>query len=148
MDNTKGGGMQYTSTRLLVDDFAACFRFYRDVMGFKPTFGEEGDVYAYFDTGATGIELFIRQYMDQAMGRSTVELTSAAPDRLALSFKVDNVDNTFTQLQDKGVEFATNPTDRADWGIRAAHFRDPAGNIIEIYTGLPQTTDARTEGQD
>jgi catechol 2,3-dioxygenase-like lactoylglutathione lyase family enzyme len=37
---------------LLVGDFPACFRFYRDVMRFRPTFGDEGDGYADFDVGA------------------------------------------------------------------------------------------------
>lgn len=33
--------MQLTYVRLLVDDYEACFRFYRDVMGFGVTFGDE-----------------------------------------------------------------------------------------------------------
>jgi predicted enzyme related to lactoylglutathione lyase len=32
--------MRLTHVRLLVDDFAACFRFYRDVAGLAPTFGD------------------------------------------------------------------------------------------------------------
>jgi catechol 2,3-dioxygenase-like lactoylglutathione lyase family enzyme len=32
---------KFQYTRLLVKDFKACFKFYRDVMGFKPTFGTE-----------------------------------------------------------------------------------------------------------
>ena len=31
--------------RLLVSNFPACFRFYRDVLDFTPTFGAEDDVY-------------------------------------------------------------------------------------------------------
>jgi len=142
MDNT--GGMQYISTRLLVDDFATCFRFYRDIMGFKPTYGEENDVYAYFDTGATGIELFVRQYMDQVTGRTTHSLTEDAPDRGMMSFKVDSVDETYNQLKGKGVTMATEPTDRADWGVRAAHFRDPAGNLLEIFQSLTPAEGAAT----
>ena len=30
--------MKLTFVRLLVDDFGACFRFYRDVIGFRTTF--------------------------------------------------------------------------------------------------------------
>jgi lactoylglutathione lyase len=44
--------MKLLSVRLLVSDFDSCFRFYRDVMGFRPTWGEEGDGYADFDAGA------------------------------------------------------------------------------------------------
>jgi lactoylglutathione lyase len=142
MDNT--GGMQYISTRLLVDDFAACFRFYRDVMGFKPTYGKEDDVYAYFDTGATAIELFIRQYMDQVAGRATAPITADTPDRAMMSFKVDNVDESYNQLKGRGATMVTEPTDRSDWGVRAAHFRDPAGNLLEIFQSLPTSEAAQS----
>ena len=36
----------------------------------------------------------------------------------------------------KGVEFAVGPTDRPDWYLRTAHFRDPEGNLIELYHGI------------
>jgi lactoylglutathione lyase len=39
-------------------------------------------------------------------------------------------------LQIKGVSFLTEPKNRPDWGIRTAHFRDPAGNLLEIYSPL------------
>jgi len=38
--------------RLLVGDYGSCFRFYRDVMGFPVTFGDESSGYADFDAGA------------------------------------------------------------------------------------------------
>jgi lactoylglutathione lyase len=138
--------MQFISVRLLVSDFPACFRFYRDVMGFKPTFGEENDVYAFFDTGATGIELFVRQLMAEAVGRADAPARANAQDGGMLSFKVDNVDETCQQLKGRGVAFVTEPTDRADWGVRAAHFRDPDGNLLEIYHSIQMTEDARTGG--
>src|SRR6476659_7630591 len=54
--------LKHLGTRLLVSDFKASFRFYRDVLGFTPTFGDENDVYADFDTGGgTGIALFQRE---------------------------------------------------------------------------------------
>jgi catechol 2,3-dioxygenase-like lactoylglutathione lyase family enzyme len=42
--------VKLTFVRLLVDDYPACFRFYRAVMGFPVTFGEGG--YADFDYAA------------------------------------------------------------------------------------------------
>jgi catechol 2,3-dioxygenase-like lactoylglutathione lyase family enzyme len=30
----------------------------------------------------------------------------------------------------------TAPQDRAEWDIRTAHFRDPDGNLPEIYSPL------------
>lgn len=51
-------------------------------------------------------------------------------------FEVDDVDVAYQQLRDKGITFVTEPLDRPDWGIRTAHFRDPDGNLIEIYNNL------------
>ncbi len=44
---------RFTHLRLLVDDFPACFRFYRDALGLTPAFGGEQDVYTEFTTGHT-----------------------------------------------------------------------------------------------
>ena len=137
--------MKYISTRLLVNDFPVCFRFYHDVMGFNPTFGKEEDVYAYFDTGATGIELFVRKYMADVVGRSDAPAGDGSQDRGMMSFQVDSVDESYKELQGKGVTFVTEPTDRADWGVRAAHFRDPDGNLLEIYQSLNAQPDQRVE---
>jgi len=47
-------------------------------------------------------------------------------------FGVENVDTACIVLQEQGVQLLTQSTDRADWGIHTAHFRDPDGNLIEI----------------
>ena len=44
--------MRFSQARLLVDDFAAAFRFYRDTLGFTAASGDESSVYASFDTGS------------------------------------------------------------------------------------------------
>ena len=51
---------KYDYTRLLVEDFAACFLFYRNVLGLEPFMGTEDDVYAEFKTGETTLALFRR----------------------------------------------------------------------------------------
>ncbi len=38
-------------------------------------------------------------------------------------------------MKDK-VEFITKPTEQKDWGIKVAHFRDPAGSLVEIYESI------------
>jgi catechol 2,3-dioxygenase-like lactoylglutathione lyase family enzyme len=59
---------QFTHVRLLVADFPACFRFYRDVLGLEVGWGDENDGYADFKTGQTTIALFGRQEMAEAIG--------------------------------------------------------------------------------
>jgi lactoylglutathione lyase len=122
--------------RLLVADFPAMFRFYRDVMGFTPTFGDEKDVYADFDTGSGSLALFVRSFMAQEVGTPSDPAEKGGQDRIALIFGVENVDAACQELREKGVTLVTQPEDHPDWGIRTAHLRDPDGNLIEINTPL------------
>jgi catechol 2,3-dioxygenase-like lactoylglutathione lyase family enzyme len=125
-----------TYARLLVADFPTAFRFYRDALGLTSTFGNENDVYADFDTGSATLALFRRDFMAGAVGTTGKPVEADCQDKIALIFEVEDVDATYEQLQAKGVSFVTVPQDRVEWGIRTAHFRDPDGNLLEIYTPL------------
>lgn len=132
--------MQMTHIRLLVDNFAECFQFYRDVMGFTVQMGAVDEpTYAEFVPGHGGfvLALFGKAAMAEAIG--TIDLPPMAPaqDRLVLCVAVDDVDGMAQQFRDDGVALITEPTDIPAWGLRAAHVRDPAGNLIEINMGLP-----------
>ena len=45
---------------------------------------------------------------------------------------VDDVDEVYVSLKQRGVEFLSVPEDRPHWGVRTAHLQDPEGNLIEI----------------
>ena len=59
---------KFTFTRLLVADFKTCFRFYRDVLGFTATYGDENGTYADFETGGGTIARFDKKEMGAAVG--------------------------------------------------------------------------------
>jgi len=131
--------MQLNYVRLLVNDYGACFRFYRDVLGMTVTWGEEGSGYADFAvTEGFSLALFDRSEMAAALGTADLPASADAQDRLALIFGVEDVDATTQALTRQGVAFITPPIDHPDWGIRTAHFRDPDGNLIEIFHALPR----------
>jgi lactoylglutathione lyase len=128
-----------THVRLLVTDFPACFRFYRDVLGFEALWGEEGGRYADFKVGDAIVALYDRRLMAEAVGTAGKPVEVEAQDRVLLVFAVEDVDAAYDQLKARGIKFVTEPQDRPDWGIRTAHFRDPDGNLIEIYRDLSPT---------
>lgn len=123
-------------TRLLVRDYAACFRFYRDVLGLAPGFGDEQSGYADFALGETTLALFARQEMADAVGTGALLPVAARQDDVALIAAVADVDQAAEALRAKGVALVTEPHDQPDWGIRVAHFRDPDGTLIEINQPL------------
>ena len=130
--------MQLYSLRLLVEDFDACFRFYKDLIGLEPVWGEEGGRYADFKAGnGTFVALFQRELMAAAVGAADLPASTPAQDRTVLVFEADNLDDTAARLRGQGAVFVTDPQDHPEWGIRTAHLRDPDGNLIELFTNLP-----------
>ncbi|WP_226577748.1 VOC family protein [Halobacillus litoralis] len=123
--------MELTHTRLLVDHYKECFLFYRDVLGFEVSWGNEDSKYADFKFNGAALGIFDRQQMAEATGTEYSQDVNQT-DRTALIFKVRSVDETYEELKGK-VEFITPPTKQEGWGIKVAHFRDPAGSLLEIY---------------
>lgn len=113
------------------------FLFYRDVLGLEAGWGDEKGQYAEFNTGSTKISLFSKAAMAEVAGTSSQPLHSPQQDPVALVLATPNVEKACEELERKGVEFLTEPTDRPGWGVRTAHFRDPEGNLLEINTLLP-----------
>ncbi len=128
---------QFEYIRLLVSNFKDCFLFYRDVLGFKTTYGSENDVYADFDTGKTTLALFGRSNMSEALGTLHLPENAIAQDKICFVLGVENVDSTCQRLKSLGVSLLTEPVDRPAWGIRTAHLRDPDGNLLEIFQPIP-----------
>ena len=126
--------MKFTHTRLLVENYEACFRFYRDVMQFEVTWGDETSSYADFRAG-DGVLLAIndREVMKEVVGEASADKRS---DNAVLIFHVDDLESAVQTLKERGETFVTEIQDRPSWGIRTAHLRDPAGNLLELNTPL------------
>ena len=120
--------MRFSQVRLLVDDAAAAFRFCRDELGLRPTFGAEGDAYASFDAGGGTVAIFARAGQQDA-----VELR-AEGDGAVLVLEVDDADEWAGRLPDRVV---SGPADQPGWGGRVVHLRDPSGNLIELFQSIP-----------
>ena len=126
----------------MVADFEGCFRFYRDVLGLKVTWGEEADGsaagYASFETpDGTSFSINDQSVFAPVVGFETREAGESVKDRAALIFEVEDVVAEAARLQALGVAFETEPTAYPGFGIRAAHLRDPDRNLIEINELLP-----------
>ncbi len=127
--------MKLINFRLLVSDFPASLKFWRDIMMLPMTFSEETMGYAYFDTGNAGLELFSRAGFAASLGDSPPAKTPAG-HQAVIVFRVDDVDATYADLVKRGAKLVAAPVDRPVWQARTAHLSDPDGYLVEIYSPL------------
>ncbi len=130
--------MKFSSVRLLVKDFAKCFKFYSEQLGLESAWGNENSGYANFNgtDGREGFALFVSDWMAPAVGNADKELPTGFREKSLVAFNVDNVDETYAALKAKGVVFINEPADMSDWGMRTVYLRDPEENLIELYSEL------------
>ena len=130
--------MRFSNVRLLVKDYKKCFRFYAEMLGLEPAWGDEEGCYASFKVaeGIEGFALFVSDFMAPAVGNAEKAQPTDCREKSMVSFEVENVDETYQTFIEKGVEFINQPTDMPDWGMRVVHLRDPEENLIEFFTPL------------
>ena len=116
-------------TVILCEKMAETRCFYRDVMKFPIESDQE--TWVSFRIGATLLTLRPRGKWPVCDDGELAPGSAA----LQLAFRVPPpaVDACHAELVEKGVEILRGPTDLPNWRHRTLFFRDPEGNILEIY---------------
>lgn len=127
--------MKLICVRLLVNNFATSIKFWRDIVGLSLTYSDETMGYAYFELDGTGLELFKRDEFMNSIGAVPTDHTPGE-QQTVLNFRVEDVDATYAELLKQGANAISRPQDRPAWQARTAHFSDPDGHILEIYSPL------------
>lgn len=104
--------------------------FYETVLGFE-LHRELGPQWIEFRVGSNTLALTERGLMFDDPSPEVGVLS------LQLAFRVapDEVGRCARTLQQRGVTILSGPTDQP-WGHRTLFFRDPDGNVLEIYAEL------------
>lgn len=125
--------MELSQIRLIVDDFGAMFRFYRDVLGFTPQVDDDRGPYGKLSLpgGTAAIALQAREHLVSTLP----ELMNGAPDRMVIALRVAHLDQTLAELRARGAQTLGEPS--TQWGrLRLVHLRDPERNLIELQQWL------------
>ncbi|MQY29286.1 VOC family protein [Nocardia aurantia] len=120
--------MKLVSIRLITDDIQRLAGFYEHVTGIEASWATPD--FAEIGTSAGAL----------AIGSSrTVALFAAGSVRPAdnhtaiIEFLVADVDAEYRRLRDVVEDFVTEPT-TLPWGNRSLLFRDPDGNLVNLFT--------------
>lgn len=111
--------------------------FYTDVLGFsisaKIEMDDAGFSAIFVEKNGSKIELM--GYRGEIPKRSEgVEIKmggGSIPINDHITFSVDDITATVTQLKEKGVEFSLEPV-QLEGGMKLASFKDPSGVLIEL----------------
>ena len=117
--------------RLVVADLKPCIAFYRDVLGLEVAADVPG-IYAEFATAGARLALVGEATMGAVVGRPAPR----AGDAVVVCLKVDDVDAMAAKAKSRGAALVREPHDQPTWLQRVAHLRDPAGNLVELWTRL------------
>jgi predicted enzyme related to lactoylglutathione lyase len=129
--------MNFISTRIITADVKRLAEFYELVTGVAAVWGNElfAEIPTPIGTLAIGsdktVPLFGVGSAEPAANRSAI-----------LEFIVEDVDAEYQRLRDHLGEVVTEPT-TMPWGNRALLFRDPDGNLVNLFT--PVTDEARAK---
>lgn len=133
--------MQFASTRIITDDLDRLVSFYEHVTGVSA------------DRPAPPFAEFVTPSATLAIGHSqTVGLFGAGSARAAdnhsviIEFRVDDVDAEHARLQDHVENWVQEPT-TMPWGNRSILFRDPDGNLVNLFTPVSQEAIQRFQGR-
>jgi predicted enzyme related to lactoylglutathione lyase len=129
--------MKFVSTRVITADVNRLVSFYEMVTEAAAVWGNElfAEIPTSVGTLAIGsdktVPLFGRGSAEPASNRSAI-----------IEFLVGDVDAQYERLRGRLDEVVTAPT-TMPWGNRALLFRDPDGNLVNLFT--PVTDEARAK---
>jgi predicted enzyme related to lactoylglutathione lyase len=129
--------MKFVSTRIITADVKSLVSFYEMVTEITAVWGNElfAEIPTPVGTLALGsdktVPLFGAGSAEPAANRSAI-----------VEFIVEDVDAEYQRLREHLADVVTEPT-TMPWGNRALLFRDPDGNLVNLFT--PVTEEARAK---
>lgn len=124
--------MKLDGIGLFVNDMPTMVRFYRDVLGFEITEGENA-VNVYLIKNGTLFMLYERKNFEKMTNRK-YEYLKGFNGHFEIALYVDTfeeVDKEYAKAVAKGAQSVLEPTTEP-WGQRTCYIADPEGNLIEI----------------
>jgi len=125
------------NTCLITTDVNRLSSFYTQVLGIEPH--KSGDDYVEFRTSRGVLALFAASAQEKYIPGSA---RPGENHSLILEFEVNDVDREYARLHDVVKTWVKEPSTQP-WGTRSVYFRDPDGNLIDLFTIVKKSQASR-----
>ena len=127
--------MELVQCRIVTDDVEGLAGFYARLLDVPAALNE---YYVEVQTRSASVGFSRRRFTEhrEADGPTAAGPTAPGPDRrddIILDFLVSDVDAEHQRIAALGVDWVLPPTTQP-WGNRSMMFRDPAGNLVNVFS--------------
>jgi predicted enzyme related to lactoylglutathione lyase len=124
--------MKLVQSRIVTDDVEGLAGFYARLLGVPVALNE---YYVEIEAGPASVGFSKRRFTEyrEDDGAPAAGREQPGQDEIILDFLVDDVDAEYPRVAALGVEWVMPPTTQP-WGNRSMIFRDPAGNLVNVFS--------------
>jgi predicted enzyme related to lactoylglutathione lyase len=123
--------MELQQCRIVTDDVAGLAGFYARLLGVPAALNE---YYVEIQAGPASVGFSRRRFTEyREADEQAAPQVSARRDEIILDFVADDVDAKYPRVAALGVAWVMPPTTQP-WGNRSMIFRDPAGNLVNVFS--------------
>ena len=132
--------MNFVSVRVIASDVKQLVEFYEQVTGLSARWAT--DEFAELLTPAGTLAIASARTIEMFGAGAAVP---ADNHTVIIEFRVDDVDRDYERLQGLVAELVQEPT-TLPWGNRSILFRDPDGNLVNLFTPVSAEAVQRFDG--
>ena len=125
--------MELAQCRLVTDDVEGLAGFYARLLAMPAALNE---YYVEIQAGASSVGFSRRRFTEHRQACGPPAPGPGRRDDIILDFLVGDVDAEYGRIAALGIDWVLPPTTQP-WGNRSMMFRDPAGNLVNVFCRGP-----------
>ena len=122
--------MELVQSRIVTDDVERLAGFYASLLGVPVALNE---YYVEIEAGPASVGFSKPRFTEYRQDGAVSPVGRCRPGEVILDFLVDDVDAEYPRIAALGVEWVMRPATQP-WGNRSMIFRDPAGNLVNVFS--------------
>lgn len=122
--------MELVQVRLVTEDVAGLAAFYAELVEVRVPLNE---YYVEVPAGPASVGFSKRRFTEYRPDRVACPGPARPPGEMILDFMARDADAEYPRIEALGVDWALRPATQP-WGSRSMVFKDPAGNLVNVFS--------------